>query len=478
MKNDLQRVLDGLDVQIPEMMQQWGVAGLSVAIVKDGKVVLTKGYGFRDVQEKLPVTENTVMPIGSTTKSFTSLILSMLEEEGKLDWDKPVKEYIPWLKLSDPIVTEQVTARDLLCHRTGLPKFDVHGVFCTKDDRKEMVEDLQYLSMSAPFRTQLQYSNQMVMLGGYLAEVLTGKSWEDLVKERILEPLGMGSTCATIAELESYEDRSKGYVFTGTDNMEVPYLTLRGIGPAGAMNSNASDMAQYLLMQLGQGTKLVTEKSLEEMHKVQMNGTPYFWSMDEITEANYGLGWFVDTYRGHKMVSHGGNTLGFSSLMTLMPEEDFGLILLTNGNSNFMINALTYTILDKLLGVEVPDWTAKMQGLIGGVFGQMQAAMEARAKARTPETQPRLSLDAYCGAYQAPGFGTFTINENNGALMGDLNGYAAMFNHYHYEEFDTLIMLMGVNFPITFQYGEDGSVEGFAAMLEPTVAPVVFKKIS
>jgi CubicO group peptidase (beta-lactamase class C family) len=166
MKNDLQRVLDGLDVQIPEMMQQWGVAGLSVAIVKDGKVVLTKGYGFRDVQEKLPVTENTVMPIGSTTKSFTSLILSMLEEEGKLDWDKPVKEYIPWLKLSDPIVTEQVTARDLLCHRTGLPKFDVHGVFCTKDDRKEMVEDLQYLSMSAPFRTQLQYSNQMVMLGG------------------------------------------------------------------------------------------------------------------------------------------------------------------------------------------------------------------------------------------------------------------------------------------------------------------------
>ena len=140
---------------------------------------------------------------GSGVSLVTSLLLlSMLVEEGKLDWDTPVKQYIPWLKLSDPEVTEKVTARDLLCHRTGLPKHDVHGVFCTKENRKEMVEDLQYLPMSAPFRSKLQYSNQMVMLAGYLAEVLTGESWEDLVKERILKPLGMEHTCMTIPEME------------------------------------------------------------------------------------------------------------------------------------------------------------------------------------------------------------------------------------------------------------------------------------
>ena len=476
MEKDLQRVLNGLDEQVTTMMQQWGLPGLALGIVKDGKVVLTKGYGYRDEQAGLPMTEDTVLPIGSTTKSFTSFILSMLADEGKMDWDTPVKTYIPWLKLYDAELTENVTPRDLLCHRTGLPKHDVHGVFCTKDDRKEMVEDLQYLPTSEPFRTKLQYSNQMVMLAGYLAEVLTGKSWEELVKERILEPLGMKDTCMTISELETCQVRSKGYLFNGTANLEMPYLSLRGIGPAGAINSTAADMVQYLLTQLGDGKQLVSAENLDEMHKVQMTGTPYFWTMDEITDANYGLGWFVDCYRGHKMLSHGGNTLGFSALMTLMLEQDFGVIMLTNSNSNFMIYALTYALLDKLLGEEEQDWTAKMQGLIGGVFGQMQVAMQARAEARTPDTTPVHSVSEYCGKYVAPGFGTFTIVEKDGALAGALNGYDAMITHYHYEEFDVLVMLMGVNFPIVFKTNEAGQVESFAAALEPTVAPIVFTK--
>ena len=466
------------ELLVDEIRKQWGLPGLSMAIVKDGKIVFTKGYGVRDEKKQLPMTEDTVLPIGSTTKSFTSLLLSMLVEEGKLDWDTPVKQYIPWLKLSDPEVTEKVTARDLLCHRTGLPKHDVHGVFCTKENRKEMVEDLQYLPMSAPFRSKLQYSNQMVMLAGYLAEVLTGESWEDLVKERILKPLGMEHTCMTIPEMERYENRSKGYLFNGTENLELPYLSLKGIGPAGAINSTAEDMATYLLMQLGHGKKLVSQDSLEEMHKVQMHGTPYFWTMDEITEANYGLGWFVDLYRGHKMVSHGGNTLGFSSLMTLMPEQDFGMILLSNGNSNFMIYALTYAILDRLLGAEEQDWMAKMQGLIGGVFAQMQQAMEERAKNRILDTTPKYEPAAYCGVYTAPGFGEFTVRESGGKLVGDLNGYDAILTHYQKEEFDGLLTLMGVNFPMTFESDKNRRVNGFSAVLEPTVAPIFFQKIA
>lgn len=476
MEKDLQRVLAGLDEKVTTMMQQWGLPGMSLAIVKDGEVVHLKGYGYRDEKEKLPVTERTVMPVGSTSKSFTAMILGMLVDEGKLDWDTPVKNYIPWLKLADPEVTEKVTPRDLMSHQTGLPKHDVHGVFCTKDCRKEMVEDLQYLPFSAPFRSVLQYSNQMVMLAGYLAEVITGKSWEELVQERILTPLGMNETCMTIEALEAFEDKSKGYIFNGAENMELPYLSLKGIGPAGAMNSTAGDMAKYAIMQLGGGKQLVSSETLEEMHKVQFAGTPYFWSMDEITEASYGLGWFVDNYRGHKMVSHGGNTLGFSTLMTLMPEYDFAVVMITNANSNFVVYPLTYSILDQLIGVEEEDWTPKMQGIIGGVFAQMQVGMEARANARVADTTPAHALSEYCGTYFAPGFGTFTIVENGGALAGALNGYDVMFNHYHYEEFDAVILLMGVPVVITFVTDEEGKVSSFNAVLEPTVAPIEFKK--
>lgn len=476
----MERVLNGLDEQVENMLAAWNLPGVSVAIVKDGEVVLTKGYGKRDVAGNLDMTDATVLPVGSTSKSFTSLILGMLVDEGKLEWDKPVKEYIPWLKLPNEDLTERVTVRDLLSHRTGMPKYDVHGVFCTKDDRKAMVEDLQYLQTNAGLGDVLQYSNQMVMLAGYVAEVLTGKTWEELVKERIWEPLGMAQTNATIKELEACPEISKGYVFTGVENMETPYLSLKGIGPAGAINSSAKDMAQYMLFQLGDGSwkgnSLVSSERLNEMHSVQMTGTPYFWKLDEIPEANYGLGWFVDIYRDKKMVSHGGNTLGFSTLMTLLPEEDFGVILISNGNSNFGIYALTYAILDKVLGVPEVDWNAKMQETIGAIFGQMGAAMQAKEEARVKDTTPSKPLEELAGTYSAPAFGTLNLQAANGMLMGTLNEYQAMFNHYHYDTFDFILPLMGVNLPAVFQYDETGNVVGISIVVEPTVAPVLFAK--
>ena len=172
------------------------------------------------------------------------------------------------------------------------------------------------------------------------------------------------------------------------------------------------------------------------------------------------------------------SSLGFFSLMTLMPEQDFGMILLSNGNSNFMIYALTYAILDRLLGAEEQDWMAKMQGLIGGVFAQMQQAMEERAKNRILDTTPKYEPAAYCGVYKAPGFGEFTVRESGEKLVGDLNGYDAILTHYQKEEFDGLLTLMGVNFPMTFESDKNGRVNGFSAVLEPTVAPIFFQKIA
>ena len=208
----MEALWNNLDRTMNDLLKQWNVPGISIALVQDGKILDVRGYGKRDLEQDLPMTGDTVMPIGSVTKSFTALLLGMLADEGKLDFDRPVRDYIPWLKLWDPVTTERATTRDLLCHRTGVPRYDMQVAFNALKDRKEQVGIFQYLQPSADFRTVLQYSNQMVTLAGYLAEVLTGQTWEELVKERILQPLGMDHSDFEVDSLTKYEDTSKGYV--------------------------------------------------------------------------------------------------------------------------------------------------------------------------------------------------------------------------------------------------------------------------
>lgn len=482
MQKTMETIIANVESRISEVMEQWNVEGLSLGIVKDGQTVLAKGYGRRDKAAEKDMTEKTVLPIGSATKSFTALALGMLVDEGKLDLDKPVKDYIPWLELYTPELTEHVTARDLLCHRTGTARYDAAAVFCTDDDREKMVRDLKYYQTFAPLGQAFQYSNQMVMLAGYLVEAVTGKSWEEFVKERILEPLGMQESDFYVEQIEKNEDYSKGYVFTGTDNMETAYLPLRGVGPAGSIISTASDMNRYLLFQLGDGTwedrRLVSKNLLEQMHDVQMHGSPYLWKLPEIETADYGLGWFVDTYRGHKMVSHGGNTLGFSSIVALLPEENLGICVQTNANSSFLVNDLVYRIVDQVLGAEDTNWTERLQTEVGNLFAGMAAAQEQHVKDKIQGTQPSHPIEEYAGTYTHPAFGTFLVEEKEGALSGALNGFPAVFSHYHYEIYDVTLITMGLTLPARFLTGWDGKISGFEVILEsmPGIEPVVFSK--
>ena len=480
--SQIENICTAMEGRVTEMLKMWNLPGVSVVLVQGGKTVFCDAYGSRDLAADLPMTVKTHLPIGSVTKSFTSLALGMLADEGKLDWDKPVCEYIPWLKLVDGEAQKNATARDLMCHRTGLAKYDAHAVFCTKDDRKAMVEDLQYLQPAAPFRSVLQYSNQMVMLAGYLVEVLSGMSWEEFVQTRILNELGMADTSFYAEKLEGIEDHSRGYVFTGADYMQTEYLPLRGVAPAGGIVSNAEDMAKYVQFQLGDGSwngkQLVSSAQLEMMHTPQMDGTPYFWSLPEIPEAKYGLGWFTDVYRNTPMVSHGGNTLGFSSLVTLLPEKDFGIALLTNGNSNFMIYPLTYMILDDILGVEDAGWNEKFQATIGGIFAAMAEGQKAMAAMQIPGTSLTHPVEDYAGTYTHPAFGTLVLQNNDGQLAGTLNGFGAMMMHFHYDICNLMLPTMGLSLPAQFGYGFDGKISTLTVTFEPTpgVAPVVFQK--
>ena len=469
--------LSRLDEHAQELLQKWNLQGFSIGVVKNGEVLAAKGYGKKNAEEA--VDAETMMPIGSATKSFTSLLLGMLVEEGKVTWDTPVIQYLPQLKLYDPYVTNHVTLRDLLSHRTGIAAYDAQSIYPVPENRMDMIPQLEYLEPQFDFRAGFKYSNQMVMLAGCVAEAVTGKTWEELVTERILKPLGMDHTVMSVTQME--ENRSLGYIFNGQENAPQPYLDLKGVGPAGAICSTVGDMMKYMQFHLSDGTwngvKLVEKATLDEVHKPQFLGSPYLFALPEITETTYGLGWFTDLYREKRMWSHGGNTLGFSALMTLLPCEDLGIIVLANGTTNFLPQAVTYEIMDDFLGVPAEDWTDKLNAVLGPLFAGMATGAQAKEAARVKDTTPSLPLSEYAGTYAAPGFMTITIAEKDGGLFLNWNGYDGILMHYNYDVFDAAMFVYGVVFPCTFKI-EDGKVTGFEAVIEPMpgISPVCFKK--
>lgn len=468
---------------VEKLRKDYNVAGMSVAVVKDGKVISSDSYGLRNVENNLNMTKNTVLPIGSITKSFTALALGMLVDEGKLDWDEPVKTYIPWLKLNNKLLTDNVTTRDLLCHRTGIPRYDLQVAYDAKDDKEEMIKSFQYLETNAPFRTKLQYSNQMVSLAGYLVDVLSEMSYEEFVKERIFKPLGMNSSDFEVDSLTNYDDYATGYVYAQDQFIVPPYLHLGALNPAGGIVSTAEDMAKYAIFQLGDGTyngnRLVSEKNLKEMHTHQMIGSPYFWEFEEVQSAEYGFAWFTDIYRGKKMISHGGNTNGFSAQLVLLPEENFAVVALSNATSSFSVNALGNILADEVIGVEeIPDWSKRYQDIFNGMMAEAMAGMQKRAEAKIPDTKPTKDLNDYAGTYIHPGFGTIKFELTEQGLTGTWNNLPANLMHYHYDSFDLVLPLLGQPIPAQFVIGDNGLVTGIKLQIEAEkgINPALFAK--
>ena len=235
--------LIGFDSFVNEAIKAWEVPGLALGIVKDGRIILAQGYGFRDIEGKLPVTPKTLFAIGSCTKAFTTFVMGTLVDEGKLDWDAPVRNYIPEFRMYDRVATELMTPRDLVTHRSGLPRHDLVWYNATIS-RKKIVDRLPYLVPSETFRSKFQYNNLMFMTAGYLVERVTGQSWEDTVRHRIFEPLGMTGSNFSVKDSQKTADFAKPYADRDDKVVEVPFRDISNAGPAGSINSNVEDMAR------------------------------------------------------------------------------------------------------------------------------------------------------------------------------------------------------------------------------------------
>lgn len=473
--------LGDIDAFLNAAMKDWKVPGAAVAVVRDGKVVLAKGYGLRDVKAGLAVTPDTVFAIGSITKSFTVTLLGTLVDEGRIEWDTPVRKYLPGFEMYDPVVTERLTVRDLVTHRSGLPRHDALW-YNSALLRAELVRRIRFLEPSKDLRTTYQYNNLMFLTAGYLAEQVTGRRWEDLVGERIFAPLGMNGANSSVVDSQGSPDFAKPYELAKDEVKEVPFRNIDQVGPAGSINASASDMARYVLLHVNggksaDGRQIVSARNVTQMQWPQMVMQDALrWP--ELGHVAYGMAWTVSAYRGHKIVQHGGAIDGFIALATFLPQDNIGVVVLTNLGAGQFTGVATYNILDRLLGLDQVPWN---QRYLDDRKKQEASADEAKKQGVTQRregTSPSHPLAEYVGEYEHPGYGLLSIGQNGDALTMTYNNMTSPLRHFHYDYFevpeDPLDPFEKTK--ISFATAVGGGISGVAVPLEPNVKDIVFTR--
>lgn len=474
----LASLIHDIDRLATETMAVWKVPGAALAVVQDGKVVLTRAYGQRDVEADLPVTPSTQFVICSITKSFTATAIALLHNEGLLDWGKPVRDYLPEFRLHDAIATERVTVRDLLTHQSGLPRHDwlhLPGDLAPA----EMLPLMRHLELSRDIRTTWQYNNLCYNAAGLLIERLSGKSFETFVRERLTDRLGM-AVGFSLEELEAAADAARPYMIHVDTRLPALRLPIR-VTAAGALNTSVTDLANWMRLHLGKGEfdgeRLLPATLVEQLHApVAHVGRSEF---SEFGHGHYASGFQSNTYHGDRLMWHGGGWNGWGSLMTLVPDAGIGVAVLTNRSPSAVPQILTWYIVDRLRGREPVDWFARFHKMRDDFIAHVPVDKEAREKARHKDTRPAHALSAYVADYAHPAYGVMSIRMQEAALHWSWRGMNTPLAHRHFETFVTpevIERLLPDNLPITFHTDREGNIVHLSAPLEPMVRDIVFER--
>jgi CubicO group peptidase (beta-lactamase class C family) len=426
------------------------------------------------------------------------VLCAKLVDEGKLSWDTPLCTYAPEVRFYDPFTTSNVTLRDLLAHRTGVPRHE-YSWFCSPLTRAELAQNLRYLEPNQPFRTKMQYNNYGYIVAGYLIEKATGLTWEQCLQKYIFDPLGMSRTNAFVDDIEFDPNHAAPYGLLGVgmsgDTLSTIYRApgedrSRGIGanygPAGSINSTVEDMLKYLRFQLGDGTcdgqRLLSQEAMDEMHKPNiLLSAPMDMPMEETTLCCYSMGWFIEQFRGHRVVQHGGNIDGYSAQCFMVPDLSLGIVALTNMDGSFLHMAIERTIVDHYLGVSGGNWfdryyefsTASHEGLAQALLGFTGQRQEG--------TQPSHPLESYTGDYARDGYGPCSVSLRDGTLVLNIMGGDVPLEHYHYDTFlaKAVVGELPPGIPVHFHTAEvGGAIDAVLIPLEtsPGSALIRFSK--
>ncbi len=432
----------GLEDYVRQALAAWDVPGLAIGIVKDDKLVFAKGFGVRKLGEAAPVDEHTLFAIGSASKAFTAASLAMLMDEGKLKWDDPAARHLPGFQLFDPYVTRELTVRDLLCHRSGLPRGDTLW-FGSEFDRDEILRRVRHLKPQWSFRSHFGYQNIMFLAAGQIIPHVAGQSWDDFVRERIFLPLGMNSSSTSVKSVLTAANAAAPHATIDDKLQPIPWRNIDNVGPAGSINSNVVDMSQWIRLQLGGGaiggTRLLSAAAVKEMHTPQV--IVDLGPVDEKLHPDahfqaYGLGWFMHDYRGRKVIEHGGSIDGMRSEVAIVPEEKLGVVILANRHGTVLPISLMFHVFDAYIGGGKREWSSEGLAIVKQLEEQGKAEKAKQEAARAKDTKPSLPLEKYAGTYRDDLHGEATVVQKEGklefrkgpAFVGDLE-------HWHYDTF-------------------------------------------
>jgi len=478
--------LDDFDAIVTKATGEAKIPGISVAIVRDGEVIYAKGFGYRDVDNKLPVTTGTIFAIGSVSKSFTSLIYGTLNDEGKVEWDKPVRTYLPTFQLDDPIATDHATPRDLFSHRTGLAGHDLIW-YSSNFSREELFNRLKYLKSNKEFRSGYEYCNLMIMTMGYLEGRVANSSWEDLVRSRIFDPLGMQKSNFSVSDSQKSPDFAQPYSLKKDIVSKVPFKNIDSIGPAGSINSSISDMSRYLILQLGDGTynrkRIVSQNNLKLVHTGQtaITSLPEFFTQNGLGPMTYAMGWVDTTFRGHHMVWHNGGIDGFHSLLSMLPEDKIGVVILSNLSDNRALEPIAYCAFDRLLGLSLDPWLDRYKALGDKAKKAADEAKKNKFSTAKTGTQPSHPLAEFAGEYTNPGYGTVKIALHGQDLtitFNQLEPYPFVRLHYDIFEVPEEPDSIASGTRGQFYTNWSGDIDRLSIPLEPTLPEdIVFTRV-
>jgi CubicO group peptidase (beta-lactamase class C family) len=439
-----------LDEYVSRAMKTFQVPGLALAIVKDGKVVQVKGYGVRKLGETVPVDENTLFGIGSNTKAFTAAALAKLVDEGKITWDDPVYERLRGFVMYDPYVSKEMRIRDLLCHRSGLSLGEGDLMFWphTTFTREDVVYRLRFLKPATTFRSQYAYSNLMFLTAGQVVAAVSGESWDDYVRQNIFIPIGMNNTNTSTDAYRPGADWAWPHAKVDGKLQAIPFENLDNAGPAGSINSSVAEMSKWIALQLNHGkipdteTRIFSEQASREMWSQQMfvpvddgpqelkNLQPHF--------QGYGMGWGLRDYKGRKLVSHSGGVAGFVTRVMLVPEENLGVVILTNAEEDGAYQSVLYHILDSYFGGATQDYITSFKAVEDKERTEADETIKKTATARAADSKPSLRLEKYSGEYADPWYGELTIRSENRGLVLRLERTekgTADLQHWQYDTF-------------------------------------------
>ena len=433
--------LQGFDAYVTRSMAAWKVPGLAIAVVRNDSVVLAKGYGVKALGRPDRVTPSTLFAIGSASKAFTGLAVAMLVDQGKLGWDDRATQHLPGFQMYDPYVTRELTVRDLLTHRSGLDASDLI-VYQPQMTRDSILHRVRYIKPTWSFRSRFGYQNLMYLAAGQITGRLEGRSWDEVVRDRIFTPLGMTHSNTSVTALRGLPDVATPHGEIDDTVRTIPYFNLDQIAPAGSINSSVLDMAQWVRFQLAGGK--VAGKPLLSASAFGETRTPQtivplegFWkiAVQDAHLLNYGMGWFLHDYHGRGVVQHGGNIDGMSALVALLPEERTGLVVLTNLDGNDLTYALMYRVFDAYLGRPTKDWSALMLKASAELRQQGRQAERSKEAQRITGTSPALPLEKYAGTYTDTLFADATVRKEGSGLVFRYGRLAADLEHWQYETF-------------------------------------------